>query len=200
MGKALIIVDVQNDFVEGGSLAVQGGRQVGADIATFLKDNHADYDLIVTTQDWHIDPEGHFSETPDYVDTWPVHCVAETRGADIIDSVTAVLGDLILNKDVVVEQIRKGQYEAAYSGFEGKTGTKSALPNAELAQLLDYYDIQEVEITGIATDYCVKATALDAAIEGFRTTVISSLCAGINADNVDALCRYGFAEKDVRVV
>lgn len=200
MSKALIIVDVQNDFVEGGSLAVQGGLQVGADIAAFLKENYADYDLIVTTQDWHIDPEGHFSETPDYVDTWPVHCVAETEGAEIIDSVTAVLGDLILNKDVVVEQIRKGQYEAAYSGFEGRTGTKSALPNAALTQLLDYYDIQHVDVTGIATDYCVKATAIDAATDGFQTTVITKLCAGINAENVEELCRNGFAEKAVRVV
>jgi nicotinamidase/pyrazinamidase len=200
MNKALIIVDVQNDFVEGGSLAVQGGKQVGRDIATFLKENHADYDLIVTTQDWHIDPKGHFSEIPDYVDTWPVHCVAETKGAEIVDSVSAVLGDLILNKGVAVEQIRKGQYEAAYSGFEGKTGLKSALPNAELTSLLDYYDIQQVEVTGIATDYCVKATALDAATDGFRTLVISSLCAGINADNVEELYRNGFPEKEVRVV
>lgn len=200
MGKALIIVDVQNDFVEGGSLAVAGGKQVGQDIAKFITDNHADYELIVTTQDWHIDPKGHFAETPDYVDTWPVHCVAETKGADIVTSVTAALGDLILNKGVVVEQVRKGQYEAAYSGFEGKTGAKSALRNSSLADLLDYYDVTDVEVTGIATDYCVKATALDAAEAGFNTTVISSLCAGIDTANVEALYRSGFPNHDVRVV
>lgn len=200
MAKAIIIVDVQNDFVEGGSLAVTGGKQVGQDIATFLTANFADYDLIVTTQDWHIDPKGHFSETPDYVDTWPVHCVAEKEGAEIITSVSAVLGHLMLNKDVTVEQIRKGQFEAAYSGFEGTTGKDSVLPEASLASLLDFYDIKEVEVTGIATDYCVKATAIDAATEGFKTSVISSLCAGINAENVEELYRNGFPAKDVRVL
>lgn len=200
MAKALIIVDVQNDFVEGGSLAVAGGKQVGKDIAEYLTANAADYDLIVTTQDWHIDPEGHFSENPDYVDTWPVHCVAKTEGAAIIADLDSTITTLVDEKKIVLEKVRKGQFEAAYSGFEGKTTKDSKFPEYKLEDLLDRYDITDVDVTGIATDYCVKATALDSAVAGFRTSVIADLCAGINEANVAELLEKEFPAKEVTVV
>lgn len=200
MAKALIIVDVQNDFVEGGSLAVAGGKQVGKDIAEYLTANAADYELIVTTQDWHIEPKGHFSENPDYVDTWPVHCVAKTAGADIIAELETTITKLVDEKKIILEQVRKGQFEAAYSGFEGKTTKDSKLPEAKMEDLLDNYGITEVDVTGIATDYCVKATALDSAVAGFRTSVIADLCAGINEANVSELLEKEFPAKEVAVV
>lgn len=200
MSKALIIVDAQNDFVEGGTLAVDGGQKTMRELADYLRGNHEEYDLIVTTQDWHIDPKGHFAETPDFIDTWPVHCVAETEGSELFAPVAQALGELMLNKGVIVERVFKGEYEAAYSGFEGRTGNKSMRPNALLAELLDFYDVSEVDVTGLATDYCVKATAVDAVKEGFETTVLEEYCAGIHADAVTELIADGFRKEGVKVV
>lgn len=199
MAKALIIVDAQNDFVEGGSLAVDGGKHAMRKLAGYLTENHEDYDLVVTTQDWHIDPKGHFAESPDFINTWPVHCVAETQGSEIVAPLAQTIGELILNKGIVLERVFKGEYEAAYSGFEGRTGNQSMLPNASLAELLDFYDVTEVDVTGLATDYCVKATAMDAVKEGFETTVLSEYCAGIHEDGVEALLTNGFADAGVKV-
>lgn len=199
MSKALIIVDAQNDFVEGGTLAVEGGKRAMGKLADYIFTFYDEYELIVTTQDWHIDPKGHFAETPDFVDTWPVHCVAETAGSELFSPVAQTLGELMLNKGVVVERVFKGEYEAAYSGFEGRTGNQSMLPNARLAELLDFYDVTEVDVTGLATDYCVKATALDAVKEGFDTTVLSEYCAGIHEESVNELLENGFTDAGVKV-
>lgn len=199
MSKALIIVDAQNDFVEDGALAVTGGQKTMRRLADCLRNNYSEYDLIVTTQDWHIDPKGHFAETPDFIDTWPVHCVAEEAGSEIFPPVAQALGELMLNKGVIVERVFKGEYEAAYSGFEGRTGNKSMRPAALLADLLDFYDVSEVDVTGLATDYCVKATALDAVKEGFETTVLANYCEGIHAEGVKELLEGGFAKEGVKV-
>ena len=179
---ALIIVDVQNDFVEGGSLAVTGGRKVATDLVKHLAETN--YDMIVTTQDWHINPGDHWSETPDYVDTWPVHCAADTPGSEIVDVLYQKLPQNIV-------QVRKGQYEAAYSGFEGTTVTGEEL----LANVLHNNNITDVVVVGIATDYCVKATALDAKTAGFNVTVLTGLTAGVAPETtavaLEALTKAG---------
>ena len=159
--RALLVVDVQPTFCEGGALPVAGGHDVAAAIADFAARRREDYDLVVTTQDWHIDPGDHFSETPDFVDTWPPHGVAGTDEARLHPA----LADL--HPDVMV---RKGAYQAAYSGFEG---TDEA--GRDLATVLRDAGIAEVDVVGIAESHCVKATALDALALGLRTRVLTDL-------------------------
>ncbi len=168
--RALIIVDVQNDFCEGGSLAVAGGTAVAQAINGLLAGPHG-YDHVVATQDHHIDPGGHFSDEPDFVDSWPPHCVAGTRGADFHPQ---------LDTTPIEAVFHKGRFAAAYSGFEG-----SAAGHA-LADWLKARGVDEVDVVGIATDYCVRATALDAAREGFTTRVLTDLTAGVSPDSTAA--------------
>ena len=172
MTRALIIVDVQNDFCEGGSLAVTGGAAVAAGISLVLSRAGDRWDHVVATKDWHIDPGAHFSDHPDYLDTWPPHCVVGSGGADFHPE---------LATDRIEAVFRKGEYQAAYSGFEGKS------ENGEtLAAWLRERNVTEVELVGIATDHCVRATALDAKAEGFDTTVLLELTAGVAAGTTAA--------------
>lgn len=171
--RALVVVDVQNDFCEGGSLAVAGGAQVAAAIADYVA--LADYDVVVATQDWHVDPGEHWSETPDYRDSWPVHCRAESDGAAFHDGFAPVVDRL----DAI---FRKGRYAAAYSGFEGAL----AGGDESLASWLRDGGVGSVDVVGIATDHCVRATALDAVSEGFATRVLLGMTAGVAADSTDA--------------
>jgi nicotinamidase/pyrazinamidase len=159
--RALIIVDVQLDFCEGGSLAVAGG----ASVAERLNAVTGRYDQVVATRDYHVDPGDHFSATPDYGHSWPVHCVAGTAGAAFHPALdVAPIGAVFA----------KGEYAAAYSGFEG------AEPGgAGLADWLRARQVTEVDVVGIATDYCVRATALDAVRAGFATAVLTDLTAGV---------------------
>lgn len=168
--RALIIVDVQNDFCEGGSLAVTGGSAVARAINDLLTGRHG-YDHIVATQDHHIDPGDHFSDRPDFIDSWPPHCVAGTDGADFHPH---------LDTSPIEAVFRKGDYSAAYSGFEGAEGGES------LADWLRARGVDEVDVVGIATDYCVRATAQDAAREGFTTRVLLNLTAGVSPDSTEA--------------
>jgi nicotinamidase/pyrazinamidase len=180
MGRALIIVDVQNDFCEGGSLAVTGGAEVAASISRRLAAEPQRWDHVVATQDHHIDPGAHFGDPPDYVDSWPVHCVVGTGGVDLHPA---------LATDRVEAVFTKGEYAAAYSGFEGTTGDGAAL-----ADWLRDRDVSEVDVVGIATDHCVRATALDAARAGFTTTVLLDLTAGVAAPTTEtALAQLGEA-------
>ena len=165
--RALLIVDVQNDFCEGGSLAVVGGQSVVSKINALLATRHG-YDHIVATQDCHIDPGSHFSDTPDFIDSWPPHCVAGSQGAEFHPD---------LHTGQIEEVFRKGAYAAAYSGFEGSAD------GVGLAQWLQARGVDEVDVVGIATDYCVKATALDAAAASFTTRVLVDLTAGVSADS-----------------
>ena len=193
--KALIIVDVQNDFVEGGSLAVAGGVDLANRLAEHLKTNAAEYDIIVTTQDWHIAPEGHFAKEPDFVNTWPVHCVANENGSRILAPLAQTIGEMVVNDNLDYVRVIKGEYTAAYSGFEGKN-----FHNGEaLEDELRIAGIEDVDIVGIATDYCVKATALDAAAANFNATVLKDFCVGINQENVDVLLNGGFQAAGVEV-
>lgn len=170
MTRALLIVDVQNDFTEGGSLACVGGAATAEAITRFVHDNRSDYVLVAASRDWHDadnDNGGHFSETPDWVDSWPVHCVADTEGADYHPN---------LDRDVIDEHIYKGQGKPAYSAFEGATNDGRAL-----VDVLRAHDVTHVDVVGIATDHCVRASALDAAAAGFDVTVRADLCVGVEA-------------------
>ncbi|OMC38104.1 nicotinamidase [Mycobacterium sp. GA-1841] len=162
--RALIIVDVQNDFCEGGSLAVSGGSAVAQGITDLLATDHG-YDHVVATKDFHIDPGDHFSETPDYRTSWPRHCVAETTGADFHPD---------LDPAPVEAVFEKGHYSAAYSGFEGIDDTGTTLTD-----WLGQRNAAAVDVVGIATDYCVAATAADAVKAGLRTRVLTALTAGV---------------------
>jgi nicotinamidase/pyrazinamidase len=162
--RALLIVDVQNDFCEGGSLEVVGGQSVAREITEYLQ-TPRDYAHIVATKDFHVDPGDHFSSHPDFAASWPAHCVAGTTGAEFHQAFD----------DSIVEAVfTKGRYSAAYSGFEGTDddGTR-------LADWLRQRGVDEVDIVGIATDYCVLATAQDAAAAGFTTRVLLDLTAGV---------------------
>ena len=163
MSRALIVVDVQNDFCEGGSLAVAGGAAVAADLARLLATEHG-YERVIATRDHHIDPGAHFSPEPDFVESWPVHCVVGTQGAELHPALHDFGFDAVFDK---------GEYTAAYSGFEGACGGKG------LTEWLREQGIEAVDVVGIATDYCVRATALDAAAAGFDTRVLLSLTAAV---------------------
>ncbi len=170
MTRALIIVDVQNDFCEGGSLAVAGGTGVASAIADHVAAQGADYAAIVATADWHIDPGSHWATDgePDFVESWPVHCQVGTTGADFRPEVAPAI-------EAADAVFRKGEHAAAYSGFEGHTES-----GEQLTDWLRAREIDAVDVVGIATDFCVKATALDAQAAGFRTDVLLDLTAGVS--------------------
>ena len=177
MKHALIVVDVQNDFCEGGSLAVHGGAEVAAKIAVLLhhwteRDPKApDYAVVVATKDHHIDPGAHFSKDPDFTDTWPAHCVAGTDGEAFHPNLDPQPFDAVF---------LKGEHEAAYSGFEGHNAD-----GTDLATWLHNHEITDVDVCGLATDYCVRATTLDAIKAGFKVRLLTDLVAGVAPDTTE---------------
>jgi nicotinamidase/pyrazinamidase len=171
MVNALIIVDVQNDFCEGGSLPVAGGAGVASAISDYVLDGGGAYTHVVATRDYHIDPGGHFSTSPDFVRTWPPHCVVGTPGADFHPN---------FDTSPVEEVFSKGERAAAYSGFEGVTDE-----DVSLEEWLRDHDVDAIDVVGIATDHCVRATALDAAAAGFATRVLLDMTAGVAGDTTD---------------
>ena len=182
--RALLIVDVQNDFCEGGSLEVVGGQSVARAITEFLATPRAaGYGHIVATKDFHIDPGDHFSDNPDFAASWPRHCVVGTHGADFHRE---------FDHSKVQAVFTKGRFEAAYSGFEGTDDAGTSL-----GDWLRRHDVDEVDIVGIATDYCVLATATDAAAAGFTTRVLLDLTAGVapatTANAIDEMRAAGVA-------
>ncbi|QCB97046.1 isochorismatase family protein [Arthrobacter sp. PAMC25564] len=217
MSRALIIVDVQNDFCEGGALAVSGGAALAGAISEYLDAHHGQFDHIVATQDWHIEPGAHFSEEPDFVDSWPRHCVAGTRGAELHPD---------LDTEYIQAYFHKGQFTAAYSGFEGILAADDAVPTGDrkpgvmplgghavdgavvdsdavgedaigLDDWLQSHDVEDVVVVGIATDHCVKATALDAVQAGYSVTVLRGLTVGIAEDLDDAVAEMEFGGVDI---
>jgi nicotinamidase-related amidase len=179
--RALIVVDVQNDFVEGGSLGVAGGHEVASRISAHLAAHAGDYAVIAASRDWH-DPDslngGHFHEPgtdPDYVTTWPAHCVSTGPGSDYAPELVT---------DAVTHHVRKGMGVPAYSAFEGVTDD-----GAVLADVLRAAGVTEVDVVGIATDYCVRATSLDARREGFAVRVLDGLHAGVAPESSEAALR-----------
>ncbi|MCQ4209484.1 isochorismatase family protein [Streptomyces longispororuber] len=177
MRRALIVVDVQNDFCEGGSLAVAGGADVAAAITDLIgQAAGGGYQHVVATRDHHVAPGNHFADAPDYVHSWPAHCVAGTEGVGFHPNFAPAVASGAI--DSVFD---KGAYAAAYSGFEG--ADENGVP---LAEWLRAREITEVDVVGIATDHCVRATALDAVREGFRTQVLLDLTAGVAAATTEA--------------
>lgn len=212
MSRALIIVDVQNDFCEGGALPVAGGAELAGEISEYVDAHHSQFDHIVATQDWHVDPGAHFSAEPDFVDSWPPHCVAGTRGAELHPD---------LDPEYIQAYFRKGQFTAAYSGFEGVLAPDDAVPTGDrkpgsmplgtpaagasaadedaigLDDWLQSHDVEDVVVVGIAADYCVKATALDAVQAGYSVTVLRGLTVGIAEDLDDAVAEMEFGGVDI---
>ncbi|MCP1430797.1 nicotinamidase/pyrazinamidase [Microbacterium foliorum] len=171
MGRALLIVDIQNDFTEGGALAVAGGDAVASAVSAFLEAHAAEYDVIVASRDWHDaygDNGGHFAESPDFVDTWPPHCVDGSDGAEY---------DPLLVTDAVTHHVRKGQGEPAYSMFEGTTEAGETV-----AGILADAGVVVADVVGIATDHCVRASALDAIAHGVQVRILTDLIAGVAAE------------------
>lgn len=176
--KALLIIDVQNDFCEGGSLACAGGAQVARDITDYLKANKSGYDYVIASRDWHDannDNGGHFATAgadPDWVNSWPVHCVAGSYGAEYHPNLDASLIDI---------HVEKGQGKPAYSLFEGTT------PDGKpITEILNDLEIVSVDVCGIATDYCVLASALDARAAGYQVTVLTDLIVGVAPESSSA--------------
>jgi nicotinamidase/pyrazinamidase len=167
MTRAVIIVDVQRDFCEGGSLAVAGGQAVAQAIGPWLAEQRPDH--VVATRDHHVDPGHHFSAHPDFADSWPAHCVVGTAGVELHPD---------LDQQRIEAIFDKGEFQAAYSGFEG------ASAGVDLASWLRERGVDQVEVIGIATDYCVRATALDAVTNGFSTSVVLPLTAGVAPDTI----------------
>ncbi|MDQ1704836.1 MAG: nicotinamidase/pyrazinamidase [Frankiaceae bacterium] len=170
MSRALVVVDIQNDFCEGGALAVAGGAAVAAAVSAYIA--NADYDHVVATRDAHRDPGPHFAVEPDFVDTWPPHCLAGSPGMQFHPAFDLQQVEAVFDK---------GAWGAAYSGFEGHDTSGTAL-----ADWLREHAVDSIDIAGIATDHCVRATAVDAVQEGFATTVLLDLTAGVAPATVDA--------------
>jgi nicotinamidase/pyrazinamidase len=194
MRRALIIVDVQKDFCEGGTVPVKGGADRAAAIADLVRRAEGQYAAVVATRDHHIDPGAHFSENPDFRDSFPVHCVVGSEGGDFHpDFVPAV------DSGHVDEVFFKGRHSASKSGFEG-----SAQDGTTLSAWLEARDITELDVVGIATDHCVKATALDGVRAGFTVRVLLDYTAGVAADTtrtaLDELRRAGVALSGAPVV
>lgn len=176
--RALIVVDVQRDFCDdqdGATMGVEFGGEVAGLIGDHLRRSIDDYALVVLTSDWHVDPGAHFSETPDFVDTWPHHCVANTDGAAWHPALETALTESAGKVPTVV--IRKGQFAAAYSGFEGATESDGQ----SLDGVLRGAGVSAVDVVGIATDYCVAATVADSLKLGYQTQVLAGLTAAVNA-------------------
>jgi nicotinamidase/pyrazinamidase len=182
MTKALFIIDVQNDFTEGGALGVDGGAAVAADTTRYLERAHGDYALVIASRDWH-DPEGdnggHFAAPdtdPDYVQTWPPHCVAGTAGAEYHPG---------LELSHITMHVKKGQGEPAYSIYDGEV-EGGASDGASISAALEEHGVTEVDVVGIATDYCVRASVLDAIEHGRHVRVFTDLVAGVARESSDA--------------
>jgi nicotinamidase/pyrazinamidase len=174
MAKALIVVDVQNDFCEGGSLPVAGAAAVAQAVARYVAQGSGGAEFTVATRDYHVDPGAHFATGPggpDYVDSWPVHCVAGTPGAEFHPAVAAIAFDA---------EFRKGERAAAYSGFQGADSAGTSLSDWLRAR-----GVTQVDVVGIATDHCVRATALDAVGAGFTARVLLDKTAAVAPESLD---------------
>ncbi len=174
--RALLVVDVQNDFCEGGSLAVTGGLAVASAISEYLAVNADLYDAVVASRDWHEPGStngGHFAEEPgelDFATRWPAHCLAESHGADYAQG---------LDVGFLTHHIKKGTGEPAYSMFQGFD------PDGRpVVDLLRSLRVTEVDVVGIATDHCVRATSLDARAYDFDVRLLEDLAAGVAPDTV----------------
>lgn len=195
---ALIIVDVQQDFCEGGSLAIDGGAETAALITEYINQCGEKYHVIATTRDWHIDPGPHFNAEPDYENSWPVHCVAGTPGAELHQN---------LDPEFIEAEFLKGQYNDGYSGFDGVLGepdmvrsqdgtagpygatAAAAAASTSTSMTMDDWlrdhEVERLTVVGLATDHCVRATAIDASDAGYEVRVLTNLTAGVAEGSID---------------
>lgn len=186
-GKALLIVDVQNDFCEGGALGVEGGHDVAERINEYVREHVTEYDVIVASMDWHqpgSTNSGHIAlppDEPDYVDSWPPHCLQGTDGADLHEQIYDALAWVHSGEIVPIYLVKKGDGVPAYSAFEGEEDN-----GAPLGGLLEEHDIHVIDVVGIATDHCVRASVLDALNEDFGVNVLTSMIAGVDKDRSEA--------------
>jgi len=169
MRNALLAVDLQADFVQGGSLSVPNGLQVAAQVARHIRHFRTEYQFVVASRDYHEDPADHFSATPDYINTWPPHCVIGTPGAAFVPPVAN-----LVREKYIQAIVSKGRHAAAYSAFEGVDARGHPLLDVLKEQRIDHIDV-----CGIATDYCVRASALDARKNEFQVRVLVNLCAAV---------------------
>lgn len=183
--RALILVDVQPTFCEGGALPSPGANAVSERVGAYAAAHRSEYDLVVTTQDWHIDPGAHFSETPDFVDTWPPHGVAGTAEAELHPALAGLAVDA---------SVKKGMYAAAYSGFEGVDES-----GRTLAQILEAAHVRAVDVVGLVESHCVKETALDARRLGLATRVLTDLTVPVSPE-LGAQARERMAAAGVELV
>lgn len=168
MTRALFVIDVQNDFTEGGALGVTGGAHVAQAVTDHLRAHRDRYDLVVASRDWHApdgDNGGHFSTEPDFVDSWPTHCVQGSTGADYHPDLDTALVDV---------HVLKGDGRPAYSLFDGLVDD-----GRPFGDVLAAAGVDEVDVVGLATDHCVRASALDAVTAGLGVTVLTDLVAGV---------------------
>jgi len=172
---ALIVVDVQNDFADpAGSLSVAGGAEIIPTINAEIQAALAGGALVVATQDWHPPVTPHFAKDGGI---WPVHCVADTWGAELHPSL-ALPGD--------APRVRKGvNGEDGYSGFTTRDPVTGETARTELDGLLKTAGVTRVTVVGLATDYCINATALDAIELGYRTDVLVDACAPVDLKKGD---------------
>lgn len=170
--RALVIVDLQNDFCEGGSLGVDGGAEVARRVNAYVAEHGDEYELIVASRDYHVEPGGHFSDEPDYRDSWPAHCVVDSPGAEFHPD---------FDVDRVHDVFSKGAYSAAYSAFEAVDDE-----GRTLEQVLRERGIDTIDLVGLATDYCVRSTTLDAVRAGFNARVLTDMAAGVSEDTTAA--------------
>ena len=172
MRNALLVVDVQVDFVEGGSLGVKGGLTTAAMIARHVRHFKNEYQFVVASRDYHEDAPDHISATPDFVNTWPPHCIIGTPGA----ALCAPIFNLVREK-FISAVVDKGRHAPAYSGFEGLD------PRGHpLLDVLKEARVDHIDVCGLATDYCVRATALDARKHDYQVRVLVNLCAAVKEE------------------
>ncbi len=183
--RALLIVDVQPTFCEGGALPVPGGNDVAHAVAAYASLHRDHYDTLVTTQDWHVDPGDHFSDDPDFVDTWPPHGVAGTEEAELHPALSELYPEVT---------VKKGMHAAAYSGFEGVDGD-----GRPLETILRDLEITDVDVVGLAESHCVKSTALDAVRAGLGVRVLTDLTAPVTPEQGEA-ARAEMAAAGVQLV
>lgn len=195
MGKAIIVVDMQRDFCEGGALAVEGGNDTCWRASEWLTVHKSEYDVIVATRDWHEEPGDHFASNtgsiPDFKNTWPDHCIAGTMGAEYSTRIE------LPNETV---HFYKGQTSAAYSGFEAIVEDKWTDREVPLDEYLKTCDVDELDIVGIATDYCVKATVLDALDNGYKVNVLTWMIAAVDPDETGPAALDEMKEKGANLV